>query len=107
MYNNRKRYSSGLVSRAKRNQLAADQQRDSAVVTINQNIEISCGENMVNVHGDLGNLNDFYDTGTAAISIYDILRRNKYFTNYSKLYDQVKIDCVKAKIIGCTSRIFI
>ena len=95
----RKRYSSSLVSRAKRQQFAANEQRDTTQVVINQNLELSCGETMYDINGN-DNYNDFYDTGTLALNIWDVLRRNMFFKQYSSLYDQVRIDNIKVKIIG-------
>ena len=95
----RRSYSSGLVSRAKRNRIAASEQRDATQVVLNQNFELSCGETMFDINGN-NDPNDFYDTGTLAINIFEVLRRNQFFKEYTSLYDQVKIDSVKVKIIG-------
>lgn len=90
---------SSVRSRARGNALAADQQRDLANVVINQDMTIHCGENMIDIEG-LNFKEDFYDTGVTAINVFDVLLNNEFFNNYVTLYDQVKIDTVRAKIIG-------
>ena len=97
----RKRYyGNSLVSRAKRQYKAADQQRDSTTIVVNHNIEFQCGETMICPDGADAVRNNFIDSGTAAISVYDILRQNDYFENYRQMYDQVCINNVRVKIIG-------
>ena len=83
--------------RSRGNQRAANQQRDTTQVVINENLEISCGENMYNYNEDEMN---FEDTGTIALNMYDVLRRNSFFRNYASLYDSVRIDNIRVKIIG-------
>jgi len=83
--------------RSRGNQRAANQQRDTTQVVINENLEISCGENMYNYNEDEMN---FEDTGTIALNMYDVLRRNSFFKNYASLYDSVRIDNIRVKIIG-------
>lgn len=89
-------YSSG-GRRARNQQRAADQQRDSTTIVISANYAFDCGQNMYQV--DKIN-NKWYDTGCAAINLYDILRKSDYFNQFSELYDQFKLDNAKAKIIA-------
>lgn len=92
-------YRSSMRRRAYGNQRAADQQRDSMQVTINQNISFDCGQNMYDYGGSL-NTDEFADTGCAAINIYDVLRKSDYFIQFSEMYDQIKIENIRAKIIA-------
>ena len=78
---------------------AANEQRDTTQVTINQNLELSCGENFYKYKGN-GLEAKFADTGTLALNIFDILRKNEFFKNYSSMYDSVRIDSCRVKIIG-------
>ena len=93
-------------SRSRGNNRAADQQRDTTQVVLNESIEISCGqtydfiqnqeyqEDVIDVEEFIG----WKDTGCAAINIYDILRRSEFYSSYAAMYDQVRIDSIIAHI---------
>lgn len=87
------------TSFARRQQRAADQQRDSTTVVINSNDSFDCGQTINQIYLDRGD-SGWYDTGCCAINIYDVLRRSDYFAEFSRLYDQFKIDNIRAKIIA-------
>jgi len=107
-YSNRYTPYSSARSRARYNQRAADQQRDTTQVTLNKSIDVSCGQTFTYVHDtkleyeeDVEDPEEFVgwkDTGCAAINIYDVLRRSEFFDSYSSMYDQVRIDSITAKI---------
>ena len=86
-------------SRAKGQFRAANEQRDATQVILNCDYEVTCGQTMVDIVGDNKEEN-FHDTGTAAINIFDVLRTSEFFNSYVSLYDQLKIDCIRAKIIA-------
>lgn len=98
-YNRYRPYRSGVAARASRQQRAADQQRDSTTVVINTNTSFDCGQTMNEIYAQRGD-EGWYDTGCMAINIYDVLKSSEYFQSFSPLYDQVKIDNVRAKIIA-------
>lgn len=98
-YNRYTPYRSGVAQRARRQQRAADQQRDSTTIVINSNMSFDCGQTMAQIYMDKGD-EGWYDTGCAAINIYDVLRKSDYFSEFSKLYDQFKIDNIRARIIA-------
>ena len=98
-YNRYVPYRSGVAQRARRQQRAADQQRDSTTVVINSNISFDCGQTMAQIYMDRGD-DGWYDTGCAAINVYDVLRKSDYFIDFSRLYDQFKIDNIRARIIA-------
>ena len=98
-YNRYTPYRSSVATRARRQQRAADQQRDSTTVVINSNYSFDCGQTMNQIYMDRGD-EGWYDTGCAAINIYDILRKSDYFNDFSKLYDQFKVDNIRARIIA-------
>ena len=93
-------YGSGLVSRAKRQYKAADQQKDVTTIVVNKNIEFTCGETMLCPDGADPVRRNFIASGTAALNVYDVLRKSEYFNNYCNMYDQVCINSIKVKIIG-------
>lgn len=84
------RYARSRTSRRKANAeaRAARQQRDSTTVTLNRiasfPVEIPIG------------------TGSAGISIahWNELRLSTYFQNYSPMYDQMKLDKIRVKVVG-------
>ena len=89
----------GSNRRAKGNRIAANQQRDTTTVVINTNVSFDCGQTMVEIFNDRGD-KGWFDTGCAAINVYDVLRKSDYFNQFSSIYDQVKIESIKAKIIA-------
>lgn len=98
-YNRYRPYRSNIASRARNQQRAADQQRDSTTVVINANTSFDCGQTINEIYTNKGD-DGWFDTGCMAINIYDVLRNSEYFQNFSPLYDQVKIDNVRARIIA-------
>jgi len=98
-YNRYRPYRSSIASRTRNQQRAADQQRDSTTVVINTNMSFDCGQTMNEIYMNKGD-DGWFDTGCMAINIYDILRNSDFYNSYSNLYDQVKIDNVRAKIIA-------
>lgn len=92
-------YRSSLRKRARGNQRAANQQRDSTNIVVNTNYSFACGQTMDDPIGN-NNVNDFVDSGCAAINIYDVLRKSSYFNQFSTLYDQFKIENIRAKIVA-------
>ena len=92
-------YRSSLRKRARGNQRAANQQRDSTNVIVNTNYSFACGQTMDDPFGN-NNMDDFVDSGCAAINIYDVLRKSDYFNQFSTLYDQFKVDNIRAKIVA-------
>jgi len=92
-------YRSGIAARASRQQRAADQQRDSTSVVVNTNVSFDCGQTMNEIYKQRGD-SGWFDTGCMAINIFDVLKSSEYFQSFSTLYDQVKIDNVRAKIIA-------
>lgn len=98
-YNRYTPYRSGVAGRARRQQRAADQQRDSTTVVVNTNYSFDCGQTMSQIFMDRGN-DGWFDTGCCAINIYDMLRKSEYFAEFSSLYDQFKVDNIRAKIIA-------
>ena len=93
----RKSYSSNSRSRNQRK--AADQQKDIVNVVLKCPYEISCGQTMVDVAGNQQE-DDFYNTGCAAINIFDVLKTSEFYINYVNLYDEIRIDCIRAKIMA-------
>ena len=98
-YNRYRPYRSGLSGRTKRQQRSADQQRDTTNVVINTNYSFDCGQTMNQIYMDRGD-DGWFDTGCAAINIYDILRKSSYFSDFSKMYDQFRVNNIRAKIIA-------
>ena len=93
-------------SRARGNQRAADQQRDTAEVVLNHEIQVSCGQTMNFISNpeyeeDIIDAEEYIgwkDTGCAAINMYEVLRQSEFFSSYANMYDQVRIDAITAKI---------
>lgn len=72
---------SSVNRRAQANIRNAFQQKDTAEVVINAKSTISCGTN-----------------GTvAALNVFDALLHSEFYNNYAPMYDQLKLDKVKAK----------
>lgn len=92
-------YRSGIAQRARRQQRAADEQRDSTTVTINTDVSFDCGQTMNEIYKDKGE-DGWFDTGCMAINVYDVLRHSDYYQSFGSLYDQVKIDNIRARIIA-------
>lgn len=98
-FNRYQPYRSGIATRARNQQRAADQQRDSTTVVVNTNVSFDCGQTMNEIYSQRGE-SGWFDTGCMAINVYDVLKSSEYFQSFSPLYDQVKIDNVRAKIIA-------
>lgn len=75
-------------TRALGNATAARQQRDSTTVTINRIAS-------VNVQIESGNT-----AGSAYIQHWDSLFNSQFYSNYSSMYDQMKIDRIRVKLVG-------
>ena len=103
-YNRYRPYRSSLSGRATRQQRAADQQRDTTNVVINTNYSFDCGQTMNQIYMDRGD-DGWFDTGCAAINIYDILRRSTYFSDFSKMYDQFRVNNIRCYNF-CTNIIY-
>lgn len=119
-------YRSTYASRSKGNQKAANQQRDATTVVIDCNYSFSCGQTFFKYKSNDGTVinqrqnelqdhdnnayeqvngitrlkKDYIDSGCAAINIFEVLRKSELYNVYSSMYDQFKIDNVKAKIIA-------
>lgn len=81
-------YGKTSARRATRNARSASQQRDSTTVTINRVATF-----MVTVPKGK-------PSGALYISHWDQLRNSQFFSNYSGMYDQMKLDKSKMKITG-------
>ena len=92
-------YRSTLKSRALGNQRAANQQRDISQVVLKTTITRAGGQTLtlINNNNPLDSDN-WKDTGTIALNIYDVLLRCEFYENYSNMYDQVRIDGVKVNV---------
>jgi len=84
--------SSSLGKRSSGNLKAAFEQRDQSEVVLNCNNTVSC---RIPKRVDGGFEKDF---NVAAVNVFDALYHSEFFGNYAPMYDQVKIDKVKAKI---------
>lgn len=87
-YGRYSRYRRSSRSRATGNQIAARQQKDSATVTINR----IASYQIVIPSQESGN--------TVAINHWNSLRLSSYYSNYSPMYDQMKIDKIRVKLTG-------
>lgn len=83
-----RRWNRGTRRRVIGNSRSARQQRDAATVTISRFTTLSVSVPT----GAAG--------GTAFIQHWDSLRNSTYFSNYSGMYDQIKIDKIRVKLNG-------
>lgn len=83
---------SSLGKRSSGNLKAAFEQRDQSEVVLNCNNQVSC-----RIPKRTGNIFE-KDFNVAAVNVFDALYHSEFFGNYAPMYDQVKIDKVKAKI---------
>lgn len=83
-----RRWNRGTRRRVIGNSRSARQQRDAATVTISRFTTLSVPV----LNGATG--------GTAFIQHWDSLRNSTYFSNYSGMYDQIKIDKIRVKLNG-------
>ncbi|OUM61266.1 hypothetical protein PIROE2DRAFT_62613 [Piromyces sp. E2] len=97
--------------RSRGNRKAADQQKDSTNIVLNIAKTIACGQTIqfLNLFNPKINMyaEDWYNTGTAAINIYDVMLNNEFYQNYASMYDQVKINSIKVHVnpsVWATSR---
>lgn len=81
--------SSSVSKRSSGNIKAAFEQRDKCEVVLNCNNIINC---------NFGKDNDKNSYTVAAVNVFDALLHSEFFNNYAPMYDQLKIDKVKAKI---------
>lgn len=114
-------YRSSISFRSRGKSKAANNQRDTTTVVIKTNCSFACGQTYYNidpyVSGDVRLVDpvqniyeiiedkaeiksNWIDSGCCAINIYDILRKSEMYNVYSAMYDQFKIDNVRAKIIA-------
>lgn len=75
-----------IERKARGNLQAAFEQRDNADVVLNCNTLVSCL---------LSGASNNYRVG--AINVFDALLHSEFFNNYAPMYDQVRIDKIKAK----------
>lgn len=92
-------YRSTLKSRALGNQRAANQQRDISQVVLKTTVTRAGGQTLTCI-SELNpeEENNWKDTGTIALNIYDVLLRCEFFENYSNMYDQLRIDAIKVNV---------
>ena len=83
-----RRWNSGTRRRAWGNARAARQQRDAATVTISR----IATSHVIVASG--------FQSNVVAINHWDSLRNSPYFSNYSPMYDQMKLDKIKIKVTG-------
>lgn len=82
-------YKSNTISkRANNNIKAAFEQRDQAEVVLNCNNILSCQLQTAESNGNWA---------VGALNVFDALIHSEFFGNYAPMYDQVRIDKVKAK----------
>lgn len=86
-----------MNSKAWGNMKAAKQQADQANITINVPTTISCfsKKDTMQINGKTINI----VKGVRAINIYDLLRRSEFYSSYSAMYDEFKIDKIKVKLL--------
>lgn len=94
----RRGYGRGASRRANGNMRAARQQADNATFTINVPSKIST---FMKSGVQLPGLptGQFRTVGVYPLSVYDLLRRNEFFNNYSNMYDEFKVDKIKIKLL--------
>lgn len=94
----RRGYGRGASRRATGNMRAARQQADNATFTINVPSKIST---FMKSGVQLPGLptGQFRTVGVYPLSVYDLLRRNEFFNNYSNMYDEFKVDKIKIKLL--------
>lgn len=98
----RSRSNKNLRSIARGNQRAADQQRDTTQVTLKIPLIRGAGQTYTLINElDPQNKESWKDTGVMAFNIYDVLLRSEYYQNYSKMYDQLRIDSIKVDVTPC------
>ncbi|OUM69325.1 hypothetical protein PIROE2DRAFT_2830 [Piromyces sp. E2] len=85
-YSRYKKWKGSSNRRSKNSFKAARQTRDSLNMVIKCNTCFCAAYDAVN------------DGGCAVINIYEVLRNNPQFTSFIKLYDQVKVGGIKAKL---------
>lgn len=103
----RRAYSTGssLIKRSRGNMRAANQQNDASSVVINlmHSVYAGCTNAFTARNGGV-NYNDHpipsasVPVGTIAVNIYDLLRKSDFFSSYSGMYDQFRINSIKVKV---------
>ncbi|OUM57054.1 hypothetical protein PIROE2DRAFT_18066 [Piromyces sp. E2] len=91
--------SSALVKRARGNMKAANNQTDSADVTIN--LIHSCYSGVGAAVDDrtiTSTRGKVVPMGVQAVNIYEMLRRSSFYKSYANMYDQFRVTSVKVKI---------
>lgn len=104
----RRPFSSGsnsLVKRARGNMRAANNQNDVSNVVINLMHTVYAGTSAYFENHDAeAYVDDFPDSehlhhiGTCAVNIYDLLMKSDFFSSYSGMYDQFRINSIKVKV---------
>jgi len=82
-------YKSSVSKRSSGNIKAAFEQRDQCEVVLNCNNVINC---------NFGTDADPKSYAVSAVNVFDALYHSQFYANYAPMYDQVRIDKVKAKI---------
>ena len=80
---------SSVSKRSSGNIKAAFEQRDQCEVVLNCNNVINC---------NFGTQDDKNSYTVAALNVFDALYHSQFYANYAPMYDQVRIDKVKAKV---------
>lgn len=78
-----------VSKRSSGNIKAAFEQRDQCEVVLNCNNVINC---------NFGTKDNKTDYTVSALNVFDALYHSQFYSNYAPMYDQVRIDKVKAKI---------
>lgn len=99
--------SSSLVKRARGNMRAANNQNDVSNVVINLMHTVYAGtsayfenhdaEDEAFAH-DYPDADTLHHIGTCAVNIYDLLMKSDFFSSYSGMYDQFRINSIKVKV---------
>jgi hypothetical protein len=109
-YSSRRRYrrssrsSGGTVRRALGNLKSARQQKDNATVNINVMTKTSCSQQVKWIkdpgteYGSQQAVLTPFNCGNGFINVYEVLRRSDFFNCYAPMYDQFKIDMIRAKL---------
>ena len=82
-------WKSTVSKRSSGNIKAAFEQRDQCEVVLNCNVQAGC-------YFDKTYSNN--QCQVAAVNVFDALNKSQFYNNYAPMYDQVRIDKVKAKI---------
>ena len=102
----RSRYSgrrfNSSARRARGNIRAANQQTDTSNVNINLMKKIKTG--VTGYKEGNGDNEKIYDIGTAAVNIFDLLKKSEFYQSYSNMYDQFRVNRIQVKLTPVTWR---